>query len=371
MDIIQRSACLLTGAEDIEPVYSFKKFPVYLGCVDPSTADDDLFTDMNWGCSKSSGSLQLMDLLDPDVMYKMHHNPGTIGKTWQHHHETFYEFIKKHGFKNVLEIGGASGSLVKHFIEDQEDFTWSIIEPSDQNNIDDARVKFLQGYFEDFEFKEAFNTVVHSHVFEHVYEPLKFLEKINSILSHGDHHYISLPNLKYWLEHGYTNALMFEHTFYVDDNILEYLLNKSGFKIVDKTINPHSIFVYCVKSNDIDMQEPNFKYVKELYLSYVDGLLTDVKQITQSIGSDKFYLFGAHIFSQMLINLGLPESQITNILDNDSKKHNLRLYGTDLIVKSPECLRGVENPVVVLRGGVYTDEIKKSIVDVNPNVVFY
>jgi SAM-dependent methyltransferase len=371
MEIIKRSQCLLTGTEDIEPIYSFKKFPVYMGCVDPNLSNNDLFCDMEWGCSKSSGSVQLMNLIDPTLLYQEHHNPGTVGKTWQHHHETFYDFIKDNGYNTVLEIGGASGTLVKHFLPEVQPFTWTIVEPSNQTGINDPRVNYAQGYFETYPFDTKFDTIVHSHVFEHVYDPLIFLEKINNLLAQGGDHYISVPNMRYWLEQGFTNTLMFEHTFYLDENVLEYLLNHSGFKILDKIIQPHSIFVHCIKDSQIEVITPKFDYIKELYLGYVAELEIDVATINEKIGDHSFFLFGAHIFSQVLINLGLRQEQIAFILDNDLKKQEQRLYGTNLIVKSPNILHGINSPKVVLRGGVYTNEIKESILKVNPTVIFY
>ena len=53
--------------------------------------------------------------------------------------------------------------------------------------------------------------------------------------------------------------------------------------------------------------------------------------------------FGAHIFSQYLIMLGLSTKNIKYILDNNKDKQNKRLYGTDLIVKSPKSLTGIKN----------------------------
>ena len=69
------------------------------------------------------------------------------------------------------------------------------------------------------------------------------------------------------------------------------------------------------------------------------------------------YLFGAHIFSQFYLKNGLEVSRIIEILDNDPSKQSNRLYGTDLIVRSPEIIKDIRNPVVVLKVGAYKDEI--------------
>ena len=73
------------------------------------------------------------------------------------------------------------------------------------------------------------------------------------------------------------------------------------------------------------------------------------------------YLFGAHVFAQYLTAFGLDITRITSVLDNDSKKQGNRLYGTPLLVNSPKILKDVQNPVVILKAGVYKNEIKEDI----------
>ena len=77
---------------------------------------------------------------------------------------------------------------------------------------------------------------------------------------------------------------------------------------------------------------------------------------------DHIYLFGAHIFSQMLIHFGLRIDKVRCILDNDPLKQGKRLYGTSFRVKSPEVLRNEDKPIVVLNAGAYSGEIKDDIV---------
>ena len=68
MEIIKRNQCLITGNTDIEHIYTFKHFPIYMGCTDELDSSLDLFADMKWGCSQSSGNVQLMELIKPDVL---------------------------------------------------------------------------------------------------------------------------------------------------------------------------------------------------------------------------------------------------------------------------------------------------------------
>ena len=75
------------------------------------------------------------------------------------------------------------------------------------------------------------------------------------------------------------------------------------------------------------------------------------------------YLFGAHVFAQYLIQMGLDVTKIVSILDNDESKQGKRLYGSNLSVESPRVLEGVESPQIILKAGVYNDEIKKDILE--------
>ena len=60
------------------------------------------------------------------------------------------------------------------------------------------------------------------------------------------------------------------------------------------------------------------------------------------------------------------------LLDNDTNKQTKRLYGTNLFVKSPTVLKDVERPIIILKAGVYNDEIKNDIiVNINPKTVFW
>ena len=69
--------------------------------------------------------------------------------------------------------------------------------------------------------------------------------------------------------------------------------------------------------------------------------------------------------------MGLNTSKTICILDNDIKKQKKRLYGTSLNVKSPKILANYENPIVILRAGVYDEEIRTDILEnINSQVKF-
>ena len=167
--------------------------------------------------------------------------------------------------------------------------------------------------------------------------------------------------MRHWLEMGYTNTLFFEHTYYIDIDILEYILTKNNF-VIDKIIaGNHSIFVKSVKVDNTTTSNAYFEKPKQIFGKYIEGLEEDILSINSKLSDDdNVFLFGAHIFSQTLLSLGI-KSKVLSILDNDKKKQDKRLYGTDLIVKDPKVLYNYTEPKVIIRAGVYSEEIKAQL----------
>lgn len=368
IELIKRENCLITREKNIEDLFTFKNFPVFISCTD-GNSQDDIFCDMKWGISQN-GTIQLKELIPLDILYKNHHNSGLVGNLWKSHHNTLFQFISKRDFKDVLEIGGASGTLSSKFNNLEREYVWTNIEPGNYENKN-SKVNVINSYFEEYNFNKKYDTIVHSHVFEHVYDPIKFLKKINSILTDDGLHYISIPNMKHWLSNGYPNTLMFEHTFYVDENILECMLNLTGFSIVDKFVTNHSIFVCCKKSQLLtETAVCNTREIKETFSTYVEKLKKEVNFIVDKVKDKKVYIFGAHIFTQIIINLGLNSDKIISILDNDLFKKGKRLYGTNIYVDSPSILEKVNSPIVICRCGIYTEEIKNDLLSINSSIQF-
>ncbi len=369
--IIERKKCILSDDINLRHLHTFKKFPIYCGCVTDDYSQD-LFCDMSWDESVNTGIIQLKYLIPLELLYYKNHNPGSVGKTWKQHHKNFSTFIKKSHYSNILEIGGSTGNLFNNFIDETKNFNWVVLEPSSVFKSDDKRVTVIKEFFEDYDCSgKKFDAIIHSHVLEHVYDPIKFVKKVSDSLDVGGNQYISIPNMEHWLKSGYTNSLFFEHTYYIDIDILEFILNKNNFIIDEVYKDNHSIFVKSVKVEKTCMKKTYFENPKRIFLKYIDNLISDVNQINSKItNNDKVFLFGAHIFSQTLLSLGL-NGRVINILDNDKQKQDKRLYGTELIVKNPEILCNYNNPKVILRTGAYTSEIKKQLLLINSNIEFY
>ena len=174
------------------------------------------------------------------------------------------------------------------------------------------------------------------------------------------------------MKRKYTNCINFEHTVFITEPYIDYLLSKHGFKQVAKKYfkDDHSIFYAYIKDSKTEIIElPTMLYDhnKKLYLDYIDyhkKLIIDLNEGINKVDNDQsIYLFGAHVFAQYLIEFGLDTSSIVCLLDNDINKQGKRLYGTNMIVESPKILADIKNPIIILKAGVYNDEIKRDILE--------
>lgn len=377
MNLIERTSDIL-GFTSMEDLGGLVDFPVFMGCTDESP-ELDLKAAMLWHISPETGVLQLRKLVPLDVLYGQSHDSGAIGKIWMTHHEAFADFVFKINPSSVLEIGGAHGILSKKYIEKDSRTDWMIVEPN-PIPAEGVTTRFIKGFFDDqFELNEEVDAVVHSHVFEHVYDPQTFVKHIAKFLSEGKHLIFSLPNMEVMLQRKYTNCINFEHTVFLTEPYVEYLLHQHGFRILEKEyfLDDHSIFYACVRDNNVEptaLPKGLYQKNKQTYLEYVryhEELISELNQkITKLEDSQKLYLFGAHVFAQYLIAFGLDTSRIERILDNDPNKQGKRLYGTSLQVASPNILADVENPVVILKAGAYNEEIKIQIGRIRSDAMF-
>lgn len=203
--------------------------------------------------------------------------------------------------------------------------------------------------------------------------------KLNAdALKNGQRMVFTLPDLKSWLKNRFSNALFFEHTYLISEEYVEGILGAYNFRILEKRRfhNGHSLFYAAEKAKNCSSIEA--KDYGSLYRENRDDFMNFVYYFEQlakkynslADGTDEVYLFGAHIFSQMLIHFGLNIKNIVCVLDNDPLKQGKRLYGTDFLVASPGILKEKCHPVVILNAGAYTEEIESDIItNINVNTV--
>ena len=374
MKIIKRKRSVLTDEKSLEHLYTIRNFPVFMGCTN-KLPKEDLKSDMSFSICKSTGIIQLDNLLPLDIVYQDQHNDG-VGKIWNEHYISFADFCKKYNRPHVLEIGGATDNIGGSYIKKYPSSEWTILEPHPQLVVN-KKIRIIKKWFGDFtREKGEYEMIVHSHVFEHMYDPREFLYQINKQLKNGGLVVFSLPNMFEQLSHKYTNCLNFEHTCFLAEPFVDALLKSHGFKILKKSyFKKHSIFYAAKKTKEIDdpqivVTTSHYKEFKKIFNDFTSYHLNLVDKLNKQMSSfnGKVFLFGAHIFSQYLLAFGLNNKRIEAILDNSPLKQNKRLYGSRLLVKNPKIIKKYPTVAIILKVGAYRDEILRQAISINPKV---
>lgn len=242
---IMREKCAITGDSEFESLFKMK-FPLFCGCV-KQAQNKDIIADMEFVIAKPSGVVQLKNLIPLDLLYKDGHDAGAVGALWDSHHSAFADFVVSFKPKNVLEIGGAHGKLALKCLEKDSNLSYTIIEP---NSTKHDKIHYIDGFFGNATLPQKYDCIVHSHTFEHIYEPNEFLSAIYDSLcesaqtsgggesqnSNSAYLIFSLPNMQKWLENKFTNCLNYEHTIFLNESVIEFLLRKNRFKILKSNI---------------------------------------------------------------------------------------------------------------------------------------
>lgn len=363
-----RTNCCMCGSTDLSFYQRVRDVPVFMGVTTQERSLDRIL-DQEWQICGDCGLLQLRDLLPLDLLYSEGHHHEVVGETWFSHHMEFAEFISKSSGKKVLEVGSAHGVLAKNLLNTCKFDSYTIVEPSPGTYPETCLV--VRDYIENqSELISAQDSIVHSHLIEHLYEPAKFIKNLSDNLKTGSKMYISFPNLEEMLQNNGSNALNFEHTYFLTPDQLEPLLNAHSFALVrSKEFRSHSFFWELEKiSNPIMAKLPDMRSKVLHFDAYWNEITDFVQRSNRLLRVDPVptYIFGAHIFSQALISLGLDLSSIVGILDNSTFKQGKRLYGTGFSVMSPFELQNVGQVRVVLKASTYQDEIREQILGINP-----
>jgi len=110
----------------------------------------------------------------------------------------YYNYItlKEHFVGNsCLELGPASGFMTERLVKD---FSKIVIVEGSKYLLDQIteypNVLKVNSLFEDYNTKDKFDTIIMSHVLEHIYDPVFVLSKIKKWLNKGGNLLISVPN---------------------------------------------------------------------------------------------------------------------------------------------------------------------------------
>jgi SAM-dependent methyltransferase len=293
-----------------------------------------------------------------------------VGSTWNKHHTEFAEFVARRSPKKILEIGAGTTTLATIIRQKANIESYTIVDPNVIDRGENVRI-IRKLVTSDFALDERFDTVIHSHTMEHFYNPIEDLKALARLMTDDGQMIVSVPLIVNSVMDGFSNGLNFEHTYMTTISNFYPMFAAAGLHITSMcSFNPYNVFITASKERRPVLISNEYSSTHDIITRYYEQLVDDIDGINEQIkgkNPGSVYLFGAHIFSQSLINAGL--SSVYCILDNDTTKHDQRLYGTPYDVQSPDVIASDAAPIVILRTGQYTAEIAEQLRTLNPNVI--
>jgi len=324
------------------------------------------FLELPIGQCEICSSLQYMKVINPELLYKDSHNETSTTPTWKKHHDFFYDFCNQNIIdkNNILEIGGAQLILANKFIEEYKDINYTIIDFIEKD-VKHDRINLIKGNCENYKFNNE--TIIMSHVFEHLHNPSIFLENVKS--SNINTIIISVPNLHYLFLQDNINLISIEHTFYFTFNHLFNLFGKYSFHCKSQTdFMNHSNFFCFIRKDSIYKQLSYNMNEHELLSTFFSRRESRFDNIKIKETDTNIWIVPAghygYILYQSLYKRNLSKN-IKGFLDNDKTKQNKYMTSTSLCIYPFEILKNKVDVTILLYGGPYTHEIKQQILFFN------
>jgi len=334
----------------------------------------DSFYTMPYNIQQCSNclSFQTKYLADVHILYE-NAFAGAYGSIRSTHNTLFSSFIAENiNATSLCEIGAGNGELSDILLEHKE-VPYTIIDPSFCGKKD--KKKILSTYFEESKETDiSANTIIMSHVFEHFYNPLDILKKLESLQS-IEFIYLSFPDLESFIQDGTYLVLTPEHTFYIDTSFLIRLFEQYGFSLQRRyTHVNHSVFLEFYRTvSPVEKQiiRHDSSVTKRVH-RFFTNLESSIQRVNTARNKDiPCYIWPCSMHSIFCLSLGLPKDSILNVLDNSPLKIGNYLFGYNILCRSfKEVIQSQEKKTILLAGGCYTKEIIDEVQENTHNSVF-
>jgi SAM-dependent methyltransferase len=324
----------------VEKIIDFWNFP-YSCWV--SEKYEDLKYDFQIGICKDCWLIQQINIPDPDILYSITSHEW-VWKTWEWHYLASADFVLKNlneKKKNlILEIWWWSWKIINNIVD--KDFIKQIIVVDFKYRWRNNSKLLIENWlFEDVDlskYNSKIALIYSSHVFEHISDFSRHLKKCYDLLSNNWKLIITLPNFNFWIENTFLNAFVQEHNIYPTEENMKDILLSNGFKIENiKYYWNHSVYISCSKSKNASWISNIYNLNIQKLINYKQNLENLLEDYSKKLVNKKYYIWWAHIFSQILLfSKKLNLKNCLWIFDNSIFKQWKCLYWTNFKVFSPD-----------------------------------
>jgi hypothetical protein len=360
--IYTRTSCVICGLSDFDTLIRISHFPVMAISNDLVSED---FYDFEPMICNNCKCLQLRNLVDPNILYSDVYMNAAFSPSWSHHHEHFKRFITSNtDTRSFMEIGANRGELYG-LLKVDNPIKYSVLDMYRHKDLPDD-VEFIEGNCETFDFTGR-DTLILSHVFEHLYSPIPFIRKISK--SNVKSVFISIPNFEALLKDRSSLIIHSQHTFYCGVDYIEYMFSLHGYSMthVYQYDGPcKSVMIKFELNNAVPRAMPSTD-IAEFKDIYIDK----VSSIRKLVIPPNSYITPAGIYGQYLYFFLEDKRNIIGFLDNNPERHGKTLYGTGKRVFLPNSIK-YDGANILVCESIYTKEIVAGLIKLNTdaNIIY-
>jgi hypothetical protein len=344
----ERLNCTICNSLEFETINSFPKYPIMAISNDSVS---EYYYDYNLFVCNICKCLQLRYLVDPKILYSDIYMNATFSPSWTEHHIHFSNFILNNTTESVfLEVGSNKGDLYKLMLKERY-VEFTAVDMWKHKDLP-SEIKYIEGNCETFDYK-GYNTIILSHVFEHLYSPLKFIENIRN--AGVSTIFISIPNFDQLVKKQSLLTIYSQHTFYCGFDYITYMFSLFNYRCeisysYDGNCESNMFkFVFDITTLPNALPSTDIQLYKAIYVDKVNRI-RDIEVNPNS------YIMPSGIYGQLYYYIINNKDNIIGFLDNNLQRHKNKLYGTDKLVYLPSSIQ-YGNTTVIVCECLYRDEI--------------
>jgi hypothetical protein len=363
----ERTSCIFCHSNNVSDILDNDKYFSTMSLALTSNTYSKYYMPYNVLRCNECDAFQTKYLGDLSIVYGKNHL-DSYGTVKANKHTQFAEFITENiDIQGIIEIGGCSNALSDVVLENFKT-EYNIIEPDFTGNS--TNVKIISDFVENVDLCTIpANTIIMSDVFEHFYNPVDILNRLQSS-SNIQYLYLNHPDFDYCIKNNIEIALNFEHTFLIEHEFLFKLFKKYGFSLTRKYNYMNlSIFLEFKKDELFVSDEQcckklvrNTDIIPFIY-KYINNNKLIAEKLNEYIHNHRnksYYVWPASIHAIPLFSYGLNHNMLSGILDNSPNKIGkyLTTYGLKCLSFNNLLQTCDSNTVIfIANAGPYVKEI--------------
>lgn len=289
-----------------------------------------------------------------------------LGNMWMSH---MRRMVGRMNALRVLEIGAGSTYIARHLLEEFDIRHYVIVDPAMADDASEqSRLQIINGYFPQAALNgENFDLVVSLNCLEHVEDPVSFLAAIRRVLDGPEARaFLTFPDVSRQFAIGDLNALLHEHTSYLDAAGAKNLFRAAALAEIDK-ISEDDTFIMVARA-DARLQHGGqgpannlMDRAKESFGPRLRALCEDMN--ARHARGDYLVFHGANNGLNNLLHLaGLAMEERIVVVDGDRQKQGLFIPACLTPIALPSSETYSLSDVVFVSAMSFHEEIRTSAV---------